>query len=115
MSQNKCVREFWKSIGTGSQYTKKGRVKERVCKTSRDEVFSHKDKVTFKLHGCSIVKADKRKRLLKLDSCGWKTKTTKTRLNELLREAGVGEQISQKKGVWYLNGNKYEDGMRIKY
>lgn len=38
-------------------------------------------------------------------SAGWETRTTKERLNGL-----PGVSISQKAGVWYLNGEKW-DGM----
>lgn len=37
-----------------------------------------------------------------IDSCGWKSNTTKERLNAL-----NGVQISQKNYQWYLNGEKW--------
>lgn len=44
-----------------------------------------------------------RERLI-VTSAGWETVTTKARLNEL-----PGVQVHQKKGVWYLNGERWED------
>ena len=39
---------------------------------------------------------------LQISSCGYKTDTTKERLNGL-----QGVSISQKKGQWYLNGKEW--------
>ena len=43
-----------------------------------------------------------------ISNCGWKSATTKERLNGL-----HGVSIQQRKGEWYLNGNKW-DGSTIK-
>lgn len=40
---------------------------------------------------------------LRITNAGWQSNTTKERLNSL---KNVG--ISQKKGVWYLNGNQWD-------
>lgn len=37
-----------------------------------------------------------------ITSTGWRTNTTKERLNGLL-----GVSVSQKKGIWYLNGTQW--------
>ena len=39
---------------------------------------------------------------LKITNCGWKTDTTKERLNAL-----PNVSIHQNKGKWYLNGNEW--------
>lgn len=39
---------------------------------------------------------------LRITNCGWKTNTTKERLNAL-----PNVSIYQKKGKWYLNGNEW--------
>lgn len=44
----------------------------------------------------------KRKRVLKITNAGWKSNTTKERLNAL-----EGVHIHQKQGVWYLNGEEW--------
>lgn len=46
-----------------------------------------------------------------LNSCGWKTSTTKERLNGVLSPYGF--TISQKKGVWFLNDVLFRDGMVV--
>lgn len=40
---------------------------------------------------------------IQLSACGWKTATTKERLNSL-----PGVHIQQKKGEWFLNGNLWD-------
>lgn len=57
------------------------------------------------LHGHTI--AGKNEQGFFIDSCGWKTNTTKDRLNAL-----NGVSIQQKNGEWYLNG-KLWDGRKI--
>ena len=53
--------------------------------------------------------AEKEKGVLKVTNAGWKSNTTKERLNAL-----DGVNIQQKKGVWYLNGNEWNgDWMAI--
>lgn len=42
---------------------------------------------------------------IQLSTCGWKTATTKERLNAL-----PNVSITQKAGTWYLNGKEWKDG-----
>jgi hypothetical protein len=52
---------------------------------------------------------------LQMFNCGWKTNTTKSRLNAILSEHGSGEYIYQKKGEWFVSTNsgtvKFTTGM----
>lgn len=57
------------------------------------------------LHGHKI--AERVGRRLFIDACGFKTQTTKARLNAL-----CGVSIRQVSGAWYLNGVEW-DGERI--
>lgn len=56
------------------------------------------------LHGNLIAKRENGK--LFITSAGWKTNTTKERLNAL-----DGVSIKQVKGVWYLNGSQWDGSM----
>ena len=57
----------------------------------------------LKLFGNPIAyKYNDPKRTLSITNCGWKTNTTKERLNGI-----DGVNIYQKKGIWYLNGEKW--------
>ena len=53
------------------------------------------------LHGNLIAKLENDK--LFITNAGWKSKTTKERLNAL-----KGVNILQKKGEWFLNGEKWD-------
>lgn len=58
----------------------------------------------MKLHGNSIAfRYNDPNRTLSITNCGWQTNTTKERLNAI-----DGVSISQKKGVWYLNGTEWD-------
>lgn len=55
------------------------------------------------LHGNQIAEIDWAGKLMFLSNCGWKTTTTKSRLNAVLRELKPGTSIYQKKGEWYVH------------
>lgn len=58
----------------------------------------------MKLHGNSIAfRYNDPGNTLSITNCGWQTNTTKERLNAI-----DGVSISQKKGVWYLNGTEWD-------
>ena len=38
-----------------------------------------------------------------LNTGGWKTATTKTRMNQASNQFGLGYQVSQKKGDWFVD------------
>jgi hypothetical protein len=48
---------------------------------------------------------------LTLNSGGWQTLTTKDRINAYLRNTGY---ISQNKGIWYIYGSPFYDGIKVK-
>ena len=53
------------------------------------------------LHGHKIAEIGKG--FITIHHCGWKTKTTKSRLNALLRENGNGdESVYQKNHTWFI-------------
>jgi hypothetical protein len=63
------------------------------------------DRVSLYLFGHCI--AYRQNCQLFISTCGWKTSTTKERLNGL-----SGVSISQKNGAWYLNGRNW-DGSEV--
>ena len=67
------------------------------------------------LHGYQIATLDHHTNALKLSSCGYQTRTTKSRLNALLSEFKYGCRVFQKQFDWYLqNVNQtvdFWDGM----
>jgi uncharacterized protein YcnI len=54
---------------------------------------------------------------IRLDSGGWRTSTTKTRMNQTANQYGLGFSVFQKQGDWYVRHNDrdlpFEDGMVI--
>lgn len=67
-------------------------------------------KIVLSLHGNQI--AIKENGFLTLNSCGYKTLTTKARLNAVLNHYGFN--VSQKAGKWFLNGSiEFYDDIKI--
>ena len=67
------------------------------------------------LHGHQIATFDHNLKAVKLDSCGYETNTTKSRLNALLSEVKYGARVYQKNWDWFLSFNNqvqsFFDGM----
>ena len=68
-----------------------------------------------RLHGHLIATFDHSTQALKLDSCGYETVTTKSRLNALLEEVKYGAKVFQKNWNWFVSYNDqttlFRDGM----
>jgi hypothetical protein len=66
-------------------------------------VYLHGHRIASLVDNLSVV----------VNSCGWRTSTTKSRLNAILREF-TNNGIYQKKFEWYLNnGEEFEDNTVI--
>ena len=61
---------------------------------------------SVRLHGHLIATYDHNLKAVKLDSCGYETVTTKSRLNALLEEVKYGCKVFQKDFNWFV---KYQD------
>ena len=73
-------------------------------KKSNMEVEVLPNVTVMKLHGNAIAyRYNDPNKTLSITNCGWKTNTTKERLNGI-----DGVSIVQKKGVWYLNGEEWD-------
>ena len=55
------------------------------------------------LHGHQIATLDHNTNALKLDSCGYETVTTKSRLNAILEEVKYGCRVFQKNWNWFVS------------
>ena len=55
------------------------------------------------LHGHQIATLDHNTQALKLDSCGYQTVTTKSRLNAILDEVKYGAIVYQKNWNWFVS------------
>lgn len=58
------------------------------------------------LHGNLIASIDWPAMRIQVSHCGWKTVTTKSRLNALLRRF-CAVSVYQEKGVWYYSGKNF--------
>ena len=67
------------------------------------------------LHGHQIATLDHNTNAVKLDSCGYETVTTKSRLNAILEEVKYGCRVFQKNFDWFVRYNNqtqsFFDGM----
>ena len=67
------------------------------------------------LHGHRIATFCHETRAVKIDSCGYTTNTTKSRLNAILSEVKYGCSVFQKQWNWYVSFNNqtadFIDGM----
>jgi hypothetical protein len=81
--------------------------------SKRDEIGTHKTSVHTDDNGTTYVRYHKtviamrdNRGKITLDSGGWKTATTKTRMNQALRVWGTGYYVHQVKHVWYVGVHK---------
>ena len=65
------------------------------------------DTLAVRLHQTDVVLLH-RDGSYTLNSGGWRTATTKERMKEW-----SGAWLYQEKGVWYINGQEFEDGMKV--
>jgi len=72
-----------------------------IVDTQPSQKVFGKTVVFLKLFGNIIACLDENN-VLSITSAGWKTSTTKERLNAL-----QNVRICQKKGIWYLNGEQW--------
>ena len=70
---------------------------------------------SVRLHGHLIATYDHNIKAIKIDSCGWQSVTTKSRLNALLEEVKYGCKVFQKNWNWFVRYNgqteSFWDGM----
>ena len=70
---------------------------------------------SVRLHGHLIATFDHNLKALKIDSCGYTTNTTKSRLNAILDEVKWGCKVFQKNFDWFVSYNdqvaSFWDGM----
>ena len=76
---------------------------------------NYQDQIYITLHGNLITQESKNK--IVLYSRGWRTLTTKDRINKILRDNSTGWQLYQESRIWYLyNGYekiKFSEGITL--
>jgi hypothetical protein len=82
-------------------------------------IFTEAGKTRVVYHGTAVVIFDSERIIL--DSGGWRTATTKSRMNQASHQFELGIQVYQKGGKWWVigigNGRpcpiEFSDGMTI--
>ena len=64
--------------------------------------------IEVRLHGNLIAVVEPDLMRIRMDDCGYRTVTTKSRLNALLRAFVPGEGISQQDFAWYAAGGPWQ-------
>jgi hypothetical protein len=72
---------------------------------------SYQKEIQVKLYGNLIARIFPGNKMI-LSSCGWETKTTKSRLSSILYHYSLGG-IFQKDYVWYCDKGEFEDNMEF--
>ena len=84
--------------------------KSNWCGSNTQVTFNENSNCSsVRLHGHLIATFDHSTRALKIDSCGWQSVTTKSRLNALISFVDGLGGIHQKDFRWYLNSSKIND------
>lgn len=75
---------------------------------------SYQKEIEVRLHGNLIARIFPGDRMI-LSSCGWRTKTTKSRINSILTGLNCSVRLYQESYVWYLGEREFTDNMEINY
>ena len=71
-------------------------------------IYLFGNKIATRYIGLGLMFDVKKPNEVIITNCGWPTNTTKDRLNAL-----PNVRINQLKGVWYLNGEKWDGSTRV--
>ena len=97
----------------------------RMIMSRLDEIGKHattvstsgirEGKTTVTYHNTDVVVVNRSRETITLDSGGWRTVTTKARMNQTSRQLSLGFGVWQRDFKWYVkhNGRTYDfyDGM----
>ena len=87
--------------------TQVGRVATRVYNEGEDTLVRYHDTVVVKFNENRVI----------LDTDGWRTQTTKNRMNQASAQYNLGYHVYQRDGIWYVDfkGDTLEffDGIKL--
>ena len=72
---------------------------------------SYQKEIQVRLHGNLIARIYPFHKVV-ISTCGWKTKTTKSRINAILHHYNK-PGIYQKDYIWYIGDKEFQDGMEV--
>jgi hypothetical protein len=76
---------------------------------------SYEKEIVVKLHGNTIARIFPARHRMTISSCGWKTATTKSRLNAILHLFYHNGGVYQKDYEWYIGDKEFTDNMEVSY
>lgn len=77
-------------------------------------VTNTSDELAVQLHNTVVAHFCRHTSVVTLSSGGYRTPTTKTAINRFLSLIHVSSKVSQVKGTWYIAGQEFVDGFKIK-
>ena len=113
--QNQPVNVFFSNLARGQEQKPLRGREDVVCRTGNVKVLSRDNGAIYNLHGCAVVRTGKKDRTIELETCGHHSNTTKAHINGVLSALGTGKKLVQRKGTWYLDGQKFEEGDTLEY
>jgi hypothetical protein len=89
---------------------------DKIGKTATNAILDNiTGEITVRYHSTDVVKV--RGGIITLDSGGWRTNTTKTRMNQASNAFSLGFKVHQKDFDWYVTYNgqdmNYFDGIQL--
>ena len=72
----------------------------KVGKTATSTRQEDNQYTIIKYHETDVVRFNSN--LIMLDCGGWRTATTKARMNQASNQYGLGYSVYQRKGIWYV-------------
>ena len=77
-----------------------------IGKTATDVVTGPSLAVSVKYHKTVVWERDEGGKVITLRTGGWKTPTTKRRMNQAFQQFGYSIVVSSSRGFWYVNDNR---------
>lgn len=105
MAGEKCTEEFWEAVMKSDDELPEE--PEMVCKKRKkhgayqDWTEVSKEKIIRGQYDCPIVTYDRNDDKIIIDNCGYETKSTKDRINNVIRR--LGHDVFQRDFEWYID------------
>jgi hypothetical protein len=73
----------------------------QICKGVATSIMATGERLSVRYHNTIVVDREPDGTIV-LDSGGWRTATTKLRMNQAANQFGLGFYVSQRKGDWFV-------------
>jgi hypothetical protein len=103
-----AIREALNNAAADGQIMKAGNTEVRQVHHGVAHTMGYYRELEVRLHGSLIGVVEPDLMRLRLDDCGYKTATTKSRLNALLSAFVPGQGLHQTKGDWFCGTDEWQ-------